>query len=78
MPSPSELDALQRRVLGLAPEPATRLDSPLLDLVVVTAHSLLERGEISERELETKMNESARVLLARLGAEERSVACQRC
>jgi hypothetical protein len=28
MPSPSELDALQRRVLGLAPEPAARLDSP--------------------------------------------------
>jgi hypothetical protein len=28
MPSPSELDALQRRVLGLRPEPAARLDSP--------------------------------------------------
>jgi thiocyanate hydrolase subunit beta len=26
--SPSELDALQRRVIGLAPEPAARLDSP--------------------------------------------------
>jgi thiocyanate hydrolase subunit beta len=26
--SPSELDARQRRVLGLAPEPAARLDSP--------------------------------------------------
>jgi hypothetical protein len=28
MPSPSDLDALQRRVLGLAPDPAARLDSP--------------------------------------------------
>jgi hypothetical protein len=28
MPSPSDLDTLQRRVLGLAPEPAARLDSP--------------------------------------------------
>ena len=28
MPSPSDLDALQRRVIGLAPEPAARLDSP--------------------------------------------------
>jgi hypothetical protein len=28
MSSPSELDALQRRVLGLRPEPAARLDSP--------------------------------------------------
>jgi thiocyanate hydrolase subunit beta len=28
MPSPSDLDSLQRRVLGLAPEPAARLDSP--------------------------------------------------
>jgi hypothetical protein len=28
MPSRSDLDTLQRRVLGLAPEPAARLDSP--------------------------------------------------
>jgi hypothetical protein len=28
MPSPSDLDTLQRRVLGLAPEPGARLDSP--------------------------------------------------
>jgi hypothetical protein len=28
MSSPSELDALQRRVVGLRPEPAARLDSP--------------------------------------------------
>jgi hypothetical protein len=28
MPSPSDLDTLQRRVLNLAPEPGARLDSP--------------------------------------------------
>jgi thiocyanate hydrolase subunit beta len=28
VPSPSDLDTLQRRVLGLAPQPADRLDSP--------------------------------------------------
>jgi hypothetical protein len=28
MPTPSEVDSLQRRVIGMAPEPANRLDSP--------------------------------------------------
>jgi hypothetical protein len=41
MTSPRELDALQRRVLGLAPEPAARLDSPYSipnDLCTVLRH----------------------------------------
>ena len=47
MPSPSELDALQRRVLGLAPEPAARLDSPYWitnDSYVALRHVLHDVG----------------------------------
>jgi hypothetical protein len=47
MPSPSELDALQRRVLGLAPEPAARLDSPYWitnDSYAVLRHVLHDVG----------------------------------
>jgi hypothetical protein len=52
------LDNLERRQAEDALGETTYADFPVhTRAAVVTAHSLLERGEISEHELETKMNE---------------------
>jgi hypothetical protein len=52
------LDNLERRHAEDTLGETTYADFPLQTrAAVVTAHSLLERGEISEHELETKMNE---------------------
>jgi hypothetical protein len=52
------LDNLQRRRAEDTLGETTYADFPLhTRAAVVTAHALLERGEISERELETKMND---------------------
>jgi hypothetical protein len=52
------LDNLERRHAEDALGETTYADFPLhTRAVVVAAHSLLERGEISEHEIETKMNE---------------------
>jgi hypothetical protein len=52
------LDNLERRQAEDTLGETTYADFPVRTrAAVVTAHSLLERGEISERELETKMNE---------------------
>src|SRR3954470_24925804 len=52
------LDNLERRCAEDALGETTYADFPLhTRAVVVAAHSLLERGEISEHEIETKMNE---------------------
>jgi hypothetical protein len=51
------LDNLERRQAEDALGETTYADFPVhARAAVVTAHSLLELGEISERELETKMN----------------------
>jgi hypothetical protein len=51
------LDNLERRHAEDALGETTYADFPVhARAAVVTAHSLLERGEISEYELETKMN----------------------
>jgi hypothetical protein len=52
------LDTVERRRAEDALGETTYADFPIhTRAAVVTTHSLLERGEISERELETKMNE---------------------
>ena len=52
------LDIVERRHAEDALGETTYADVPVHGrAAVVTAHSLLERGEISEHELETKMNE---------------------
>jgi hypothetical protein len=52
------LDNLERRHAEDTLGETTYADFPLhTRAAVVTAHALLERGEISEQELETKMNE---------------------
>jgi hypothetical protein len=52
------LDNLERRHAEDTLGETTYFDFPLQARVaVVTAHALLERGEISEHELETKMND---------------------
>jgi hypothetical protein len=52
------LDNLERRRAEDTLGETTYADFPIhTRAAVVTTHSLLERGEISERELETKMNE---------------------
>jgi hypothetical protein len=52
------LDNLERRQAEDALGETTYADFPVhARAAVVTAHSLLERGAISERELETKMND---------------------
>jgi hypothetical protein len=52
------LDNLERRQAEDALGETTFADFPVHTRpAVVTAHSLLERGEISEHELKTKMNE---------------------
>jgi hypothetical protein len=52
------LDNLERRHAEDALGETTYADFPVhARAAIVTAHSLLERGEISEHELETKMNE---------------------
>ena len=52
------LDNLERRRAEDALGETAYADFPLhARAAVVTAHSLLERGAISERELETKMNQ---------------------
>jgi hypothetical protein len=52
------LDNLERRQAEDALGETTYADFPVhTRSAVVTAHSLLARGEISEHELETKMNE---------------------
>jgi hypothetical protein len=52
------LDNLERRQAEDTLGETTYADFPVhTRAAIVTAHSLLERGEISERELETKMNE---------------------
>jgi hypothetical protein len=52
------LDNLERRQAEDALGETTYADFPVhTRAAVVTAHSLLERGEISEHELETRMNE---------------------
>jgi hypothetical protein len=52
------LDNLERRQAEDALGETSYADFPVhTRAAVVTAHSLLERGEISEHELETKMNE---------------------
>jgi hypothetical protein len=52
------LDIVERRRAEDTLGETTYADFPIhTRAAVVTTHSLLERGEISERELETKMNE---------------------